>query len=290
MYNNNYNWLHAFLADQRTKVMGILNVTPDSFSGDGLLQMGGYPELTAHRIHQFIDAGVDIIDVGGESTRPGASDVLADEEIQRVLPVIQTIRSISSTVLISVDTTKAEVARYALMHGANMINDVSGLMTDPEMVDVAREFYAPVVIMHSQQAQGVYMSDQQPSSANRNESIVEEVARDLERLVIYAISRGLSRQQIIVDPGIGFGKTVGQNYSLLKNLNRIKNLGYPVLLGTSRKSFIGSTTQQPVEERLPGSLVSAAIGVMKGANILRVHDVLETVQAVHIIDAIREVS
>jgi dihydropteroate synthase len=279
------------LLQPRTKIMGILNITPDSFSGDGLIQNeDDYVGFALHRVHKYMASNVDIIDIGGESTRPGAFEIPLTEELNRVIPVIRAIRQ-QYDVPISIDTTKAEVARAALAVGANIINDVSGLLMDSEMVLVACEFKVPVIIMHSQHAQHLAPYDRINPVANRNQSIIDTVIQDLERLVSHAISQGITRQQIIVDPGIGFGKTVQQNLSLVKNLDRLKKaLGYPILLGVSRKSFIGQTIKKPVDQRIPGSIAAMTVGIMKGADIIRVHDVEETVQAALVADAIKVVS
>lgn len=271
----------------RTKVMGILNVTPDSFSGDGLW---GHDDTITHAItkaRQFIHQGVDILDLGGESTRPGAAPVSLVEELSRVVPVVQAIHQEFPDIIISIDTTKSEVAQAAIRAGASIINDVSGLLMDPEMIAVALEENVPVVIMHSQLGSGVQQFDRITPLSTCGRSIDAEVTSDLDRMTIHAISRGLTRHHIILDPGIGFAKTPEQNLQLISNLDRIKALGYPVLLGVSRKSFIGHATGEPVEKRLAGSLAAAAVGVMNGAHIVRVHDVEETVQAMKVVDAIR---
>ncbi len=271
----------------RTKIMAILNVTPDSFSGDGVLQdREATVQYALSRVHKFIACNADILDVGGESTRPGADDVSLEEEIQRVIPVIHAIRQ-HYDIPISIDTTKSKVAREALAAGANIINDVSGLMMDPDMAEVAREYKVPVVIMHSQQSILPNAFHSMSGSANRNYNIASEVADDLERMAIHAISRGILRQQIILDPGIGFGKTAQESLCLIHNLDRIKALGYPVLLGASRKSFIGKTCQSSVHQRVPGSLAALSVGILKGADIVRVHDVEESVQAAKVVDAIK---
>lgn len=272
---------------QKTKVMGIINVTPDSFSGDGLMQWDNLNQAAISQAKKMIEYGAYILDIGGESTRPGAGIIAADEELSRVIPVIEAVHNAFPEVLISIDTTKAVVASAAIKAGASIINDVSGLMMDPDMVGVAIEENVPVVIMHSQQGMCIQQKDRADPLSKCGRSIDIEVAADLECMAIYAIGRGLSRHHIILDPGIGFAKTPEQNLELILNLNRIKALGYPVLLGVSRKSFIGHTTGNPVDDRLAGSLAAASVGVLNGAHIVRVHDVKETVQAMKIVDAIR---
>lgn len=276
------------LMTRPTKVMGIINVTPDSFSGDGVMLTSDYIQKAVEQARIFIRQGADILDIGGESTRPGAKPVSLKDELVRVIPVIEAVHSEFPDVLISVDTSKADVARASIRAGATIINDVSGLMMDPDMTDVALDENVPVVIMHSQQGSSIQQIDRTDPLNKCGSSIDSIVADDLDRLAIHAISRGLTRHHIILDPGIGFAKTQEQNLELIGNLDRIRNLGYPVLLGVSRKSFIGYVTGDPVEKRLPGSLAAATIGVMKGAHIVRVHDVAETVQAVRIVDAIQK--
>lgn len=276
------------LMTRPTKVMGIINVTPDSFSGDGVMVTSDYIQKAVEQARIFIGQGADILDIGGESTRPGAKPVTLKDELVRVIPVIEAVHSEFPDVLISVDTSKADVARASIRAGATIINDVSGLMMDPDMTDVALDENVPVVIMHSQQGSSIQQIDRTDPLNKCGSSIDSIVADDLDRLAIHAISRGLTRHHIILDPGIGFAKTQEQNLELIGNLDRIRNLGYPVLLGVSRKSFVGYVTGDPVEKRLPGSLAAATIGVMKGAHIVRVHDVAETVQAVRIVDAIQK--
>lgn len=276
--------------DKKTHVMGIINVTSDSFSGDGVIQNDQeYLDLALKKAHQYMRANVDVLDIGGESTRPGSNPVSEEEEMHRVLPVIQAIRHHYSSVPISIDTVKANVAKAALTAGATIINDVSGFIQDSEMADVAVEFNVPIVLMHNGRTrQESTVSEYNPLyTASYSQDIVQDVMDDLEVLANQAISRGVKPHQIIVDPGIGFGKMPEQNLPLLKNLDRIKAMGYPILLGVSRKFFIGHLTQASVDKRLPGSIAAATIGVMKGANIIRVHDVEESIQAVQIADAIR---
>ena len=272
----------------RSHVMGILNVTPDSFSGDGLIGSKSDPSevmlSVLEKVKGWIAHGVDFLDIGGESTRPGSMPVSEEEELARVVPVIAAITGRYS-IPISIDTTKAAVAEAAIIAGACLINDVSGLMFDPKMCDVARAYNVPVVLMHNPVAAAIQQNEEGPKYWDSKE-VVELVAHELEKLAIHAISRGLTPQQIILDPGIGFGKTTEQNLALLKHIDRIKALGYPVLVGASRKSFIGNLTNVPVEGRLPGSIVAVCLAALKGVDILRVHDVPETVQAVKILNAL----
>lgn len=270
----------------RTYVMGILNITPDSFSGDGLGE--GELEPILERARKFVEAGVDILDVGGESTRPGASQVSAQEEIDRVLPVITALSSQFKT-LISIDTYKSKVAREALNAGASMLNDVWGLMVDPALGEVARETGAPLILMYNRS---------NPSNAAikeklggryigvEYENLLEDVKRELLDSVSLAHQAGVPDGQIILDPGIGFGKTVEQNLELVNRLDEIRDLGYPVLLGPSRKSFIGYTLDLPPDDRIEGTGAAVSVGITRGADIVRVHDVQQMVRISRMTDAL----
>lgn len=242
---------------ERTYIMGILNLTPDSFSSDGL---AGRPEEAVTRALEMEARGADIIDLGGESTRPQASQVDAEEELGRVLPVLERLVG-RLKVPISIDTYRAVTARRCLEAGAHMINDVWGLKRDPGLVRVVAEKGVPVVLV-SNQRDGPAKGD-----------IVGEVRADLERGMELALKAGVPRENIILDPGIGFGKTVEQNLALVGRLQELRALGLPLLLGTSRKSFIGAVLDLPVEERLEGTAATVAIGIARGADIVRVHDV-----------------
>lgn len=236
------------------------------------------------RASKFIEAGVDILDIGGESTRPGAIYVHPTEEINRVIPVIKILRDRFSIPL-SIDTTKADVAREAVQAGATIINDVSGLITDPQMVDIVQRSKTHVVIMHSHQNQFIVQSDRGGQYRSTNGyDFVAEIGHDIEKMTLHAISHGVHKSRIIIDPGIGFGKTVEQNIQLIYRLDQLKYMGYPILLGASRKSFIGHATDSAVHKRLGGSIAAGVVGILKGADILRVHDVEETVQAAKLID------
>lgn len=279
----------------RTYVMGILNLTPDSFSGDGLLQSslenpGSVPWNAAvlERARQFVQAGAEVLDVGGESTRPGAAPVSAAEEIERVLPAIRVLAS-ELNVLISVDTYKAEVAEAALQAGAHLVNDVWGLKADPDLAGVAARYQAPLILMHNRSSWahaeikeclgGRYVG--MPYA-----NLLEDVRRELGESIALAHAAGIPDEHLILDPGIGFGKTVEQNLELIRRLDEICALGYPVLLGPSRKSFIGYTLDLPPDQRLEGTLAAVVFGILRGANIVRVHDVLPVVRAVRMTDAL----
>lgn len=272
----------------RTFIMGVINVTPDSFSGDGLADRVDPVESALEQARGFATAGADILDVGGESTRPGSSPVSAQEELRRVIPVVQAVRS-ELDVLLSIDTYKAEVAKAALQAGANWINDVWGLRADPQMAAVAARTGAPVIIMHNRS---------RPADAElqtrlggryigvKYENLVEDVKRELMESVELARVAGVQDEQIILDPGIGFGKTVEQNLELIDRLAEIRALGFPVLLGPSRKGFIGYTLDLPVDQRVEGTAAAVAIGIARGADIVRVHDVETMVRVARMADAI----
>lgn len=274
---------------KRTYIMGILNVTPDSFSGDGLLNQADASAAALAQARRFIAAGADILDIGGESTRPGSSAVDAQEELNRILPVVQALASEGVETILSVDTYKAEVAEAALQAGADWINDVWALRADPLLAGVAARSGAPVVLMHNRI---------KPNSAELQErlgwrytgihyeNLVEDVRRELMESVLLARQAGVADEKIIIDPGLGFGKTVEQSLELLDRLDEIRALGFPLLLGPSRKSFIGYTLNLPVDERVEGTAAAVAIGIDRGADIVRVHDVEAMVRVARMTDAI----
>ncbi|MDQ0430891.1 dihydropteroate synthase [Planomicrobium stackebrandtii] len=255
--------------ENKTLVMGILNVTPDSFS-DGGKYNGLEQALT--RARQMMADGVDIIDVGGESTRPGYVQISDDEEIGRIVPVIKALRQ-QFDVLISVDTYKSRVADAAIAAGAHIINDIWGAKYDPAIAGVAAKWDVPIILMH-----------------NRNEAsysdFKEDIMRDLAESIQISLDAGVPKGNIWLDPGVGFAKSVVQNLEAMQLIGQMAELGYPVLLGTSRKSFIGKILGATVEERLEGSLATVCYGVNQGCHIVRVHDVKETVRAVRMIDAL----
>lgn len=254
------------------KVMGILNVTPDSFS-DG----GNYHQLESglYQVEQMLKQGADFIDVGGESTRPGATAVSLQQELDRVIPVIEQIRQRFDTV-ISIDTSKAEVMKQAVNAGAGLINDVRALQQE-DALGTAANLDVPVCLMHMQG---------QPAEMQNNpyyQNILLEVRDFFERRVKACVESGIDRTNIIIDPGFGFGKTLEHNYQLLSELRNLANMGFPILSGTSRKSMLGHLLNRQVDERLAGSIVTATLAVQQGANIIRVHDVKETVDAIKVI-------
>ena len=260
----------------RPIVMGILNVTPDSFS-DGGRHEGD--DALAHAL-RMVEEGAGIIDVGGESTRPGASEVAASEEIRRVAPVIEALAKRTSTP-IAVDTSKAEVMRAALAAGASMINDVRALR-EPGALEVAARSDAAVCLMHMQGEPRTMQ--QEPQYAH----VVQDVAAFLRERIERCVAAGLSRDRIVVDPGIGFGKRLEHNLALLASLPDLAQLAVPLLIGVSRKSMFGSLLGRPMQERLAGGLAVAAAAVLAGASVIRVHDVRETVDAVRVADALRD--
>ena len=273
----------------RTFIMGILNVTPDSFSGDGLLGEGDVLSAALEQAQRFAAAGADILDIGGESTRPGAQQVTADEEIARVEPVIRALVRADLNVLLSIDTYKAVTAEAALKAGADWVNDVWGLRADPLLAEVVARHRVPVVLMHNRSKPG--NAELQERLGGRYvgmeyTDLLADVSRELIESVDLALKAGIAKEAIILDPGIGFGKTVEQNLMLLNRLNEIKALGYPLLLGPSRKSFIGYTLNLPADQRLEGTLAACAVGIQRGADILRVHDVEPVVRLARMTDAI----
>ena len=257
----------------KTLVMGILNVTPDSFSDGG--KFHSLEKAVAHGL-QMVEEGADIIDIGGESTRPGAAPVHALEEIARTVPLIEKLRE-KTDALISIDTMKAEVARAAVVAGADIINDVSA-MADPEMVTVAVETGAGLVLMHMRGNPETMQNDP------RYTDVVSRVRNFLEERRTFAVENGIAEAQIALDPGIGFGKTDEHNLALLNGIPELAAGGRPVLIGASRKSFLGRLTGREVNDRLAGSLAAAVCSGMRGAHILRVHDVKESCDALQLVD------
>ena len=273
---------------RRTYVMGILNATPDSFSGDGLLTHEDWIVKAVTNARRFVEEGVDIIDIGGESTRPGSTPVTVEEELERVVPVIAAIRD-DLDVPLAVDTYRAAVAEAALDAGANWINDVWGMRMDPDIARVAARRGCMVVLMHNRS---------KPKNVAQEEllggryvgvlydDLINDVQLELQQSIDLALEAGVDSSRIVVDPGIGFGKTVDQNLQLINGLHHFKKLGFPILLGASRKSFIGYTLDLPPEERVEGTAAAIVIGIDRGADIVRVHDVKEMVRVVRMTDEI----
>ncbi|KUP04542.1 dihydropteroate synthase [Bacillus coahuilensis p1.1.43] len=255
--------------EKETLVMGILNLTPDSFSDGGKFTR---LEEAVTRVKEMIAEGADIIDVGGESTRPGHHPVDQEEEIARVIPVIQRL-SQEISVPISIDTYKEEVARQAVEAGASIINDVWGAKREPGIAKVAAHYGVPIIVMHNR-------------VDSHYESFEQEVLYELYESIAICREAGVANNQIILDPGIGFAKDVQQNIQMMQLLDRVVSLGFPVLLGTSRKSLIGHVLDLPVDERLEGSLATVSYGIQKGCHIVRVHDVKETKRTVKMMDVL----
>lgn len=283
--------------------MGILNLTPDSFSGDGLL--GGSEKsvgqdsdwqnkkttltMAFQQAQRFIAEGADILDIGGESTRPGAQLVSAAEEMERVIPLISALATSSKNILLSIDTYKAEVAEEALKAGAHIVNDVWGLHADPGLAEVVARYDVPVILMHNRSSWAHAEIKEHLGGRYVGipyENLIGDVKRELLESVAIAKQAGVKEHQIILDPGIGFGKTVEQNLELIDRLGEICTLGYPILLGPSRKSFIGYTLDLPPDQRQSGTAAAVALGIARGADIVRVHDVEFMVRVARMTDAI----
>jgi dihydropteroate synthase len=269
--------------------MGILNLTPDSFSGDGLMVGNKDPvQLALQQEREFVSAGADILDVGGESTRPGAAPVSLEEELARILPVIQAL-SKASEVLISVDTYKAAVAEAALQAGAHLVNDVWGFHADPDLAEVVARHHVPAILMHNRSSWAHAEIKERLGGRYVGipyDNLIQDVCTDLLGSVAIAKQAGIPDEHIILDPGIGFGKSVEQNLELVNRLDQIRALGYPVLCGPSRKSFIGYTLNLPPDQRLEGTAAAVAVSIVRGADILRVHDVGTMSRVIRMTDAI----
>ncbi len=257
---------------QRTFIMGVVNVTPDSFSGDGVLDVSE----AVDRARQMLAEGADVIDVGGESTRPGADPVAVEEELRRVVPVVQAlVRDLGAVV--SIDTQKAEVARRGLESGAVMINDVSALRTDPAMAPVVAAHRAPVVLMHG------YGGTMAPSASTGD--VMAEVVEFLRDRIGFAVAAGIPRESILLDPGFGFGKTVEQNLDVLRHLGTLRVLGQPIIIGPSRKGTIGRLLGGlPVGDRVEGTAAAVVVSIVHGADMIRVHDVQAMVRVARMTD------
>lgn len=257
--------------------MGVINVTPDSFSDGGLFFQG---ERAIQQGLVLYNEGADIIDIGGESTRPYSEEVSCDEELSRVIPVIEGLKE-NIPIPISIDTCKAEVARQALRAGASIINDISALRFDPEMASVAAEAGVPVILMHMQGTPGNMQDNPE------YDHLIPEILDFLQGAIDHAVKMGISRDLIIVDPGIGFGKSFGHNLEIIRGLNQFASLDRPVILGSSRKAFIGSILDKEAGERDTGTMATISAGILNGTHIVRVHNVKMAVDTAKIIDAIR---
>jgi len=271
---------------KQTYVMGILNVTPDSFSGDGLVGNDVIDKAVA-QAEKFVADGADILDIGGQSTRPGSQPIDAADEIKRVVPVIKAVRQ-AVDVPISVDTYWAKVADAALEAGANWINDVWGFNMDPDIAGVAAAANCPVVLMHNRSKPKDVAQEERLGGrfvGVEYDDLIEDIKRELLDSVELALAAGVKDTNIILDPGVGFGKTVSQNMRIVHELDQFKSLRFPILLGTSRKSFIGYTLDLPPDDRMEGTAATVAIGIDRGADIVRVHDVKPIVRVARMTDA-----
>jgi dihydropteroate synthase len=266
---------------ERTLIMGVLNVTPDSFSDGGKYEQ---PELAIERALAMERAGADLLDIGGESTRPGSEETSASEELNRILPVLEGLRG-RLKIPVSVDTRRSTIAELAICAGAEIINDVSGLRSDARMAEVAAKHRVPLILMHMR---GEPRTMQRGAFAR---DVMRDVALGLRESVAKARKAGVVKSQIILDPGIGFGKSYAQNYELIEKLPRLAVLGYPLLVGTSRKGFLGATLARdgkpaPTEERIWGTAATVTASILGGAHIVRVHDVAEMVQVARVTDCV----
>jgi dihydropteroate synthase len=266
---------------ERTLLMGVLNVTPDSFSDGGKYDQ---PELAIERALAMERAGADLLDVGGESTRPGSEDTSASEELDRILPVLEGLRG-RLKIPVSVDTRRSTIAELAIRAGAQIMNDVSGLRNDARIAEVAAKYGVPLVLMHMRGEPGTMQRG--PFARD----VMRDVARGLRESIAKARKAGVAKSQIILDPGIGFGKNYAQNYELLQKLPQLAALGYPLLVGTSRKGFLGATLAHdgkpaPPEERTWGTAATVTASILGGAHIVRVHDVAEMLQVARVADCV----
>lgn len=275
---------------ERTYVMGIINVTPDSFSGDGLLHPDEVTGAALEQARRFVEWGATMLDVGGESTRPGSAAIELEEELARVLPTIEGIaRELGDRAAVSVDTYKAEVARQAIAAGAHFVNDVWGLRMDPAMAPTVADLGVPVIVMHNRMRPKNAVQEERLGGrflGVHYDHLMADVVRELGESLELAATAGIPRERIIVDPGIGFGKTVEQSLELLNRLDELRVFGRPILLGPSRKSFIGYTLDLPSEERIEGTAATVAVGITRGADIVRVHDVREMARVARMTDAL----
>jgi len=275
-HDNFLNWCNS--QDRHSLVMGIVNVTPDSFSDGGHYLNS---KLAVRHALQLIEDGADILDIGGESSRPGATPLSEQEELDRVLPVIQGIREQNNSIPISIDTYKSVVAKKAINVGATFVNDISGFKMDSNMVSTVAELNVPVVLMHMNGT---------PQTMQKNlkyDNLIQDITSFFRHQIQKGKDAGISNDKFILDPGIGFGKTIEHNFSLIQHLNEFCNLGYPILVGPSRKTFIGTTLNLPVLERLEGTAAAVSASILNGARILRVHDVKEMKRVVTITEKIR---
>ena len=265
---------------ERTYVMGIVNVSPDSFSGDGASDI----ETAAAQAYRFVDEGADILDIGGESTRPGFSQITVEEELRRVVPVIERLAS-RINVPLSIDSSKYEVAKQSLAAGASILNDQWGLKTEPKLAELAAKRNVPIILMSNQRDIGGYDAGVGRDTANYKD-VMSEVITSLRKSVAAAQRAGVSKENIIIDPGIGFGKTWQQDIEIIRRLKELETMGLPILVGTSRKSLIKMVLNLPANQRVEGTAATVAVSIANGADIVRVHDVKQMVRVCKMTDAI----
>lgn len=282
----------VFKWGSKTYVMGIVNVTPDSFSGDGLIGNQNLTESVLKQSEQFIKDGADILDIGGESTRPGSHEISLQEEEDRVLPIIEILRK-TFDIPISIDTYKSALADQAIALGANLINDVWSLRADADMGTVVKNHNVPIILMHNRSSAKSTEFEEKLGGRYvgiKYNNLIEDIKSELLSSVDMAVEAGIANEKIILDSGIGFGKTVSQNLTLLNRGDEIRDLGYPLLVGPSRKSFIGYTLDLPPEERVEGTGAAIAVAITRRADIIRVHDVKEMANIAKMTDAITRAS
>jgi dihydropteroate synthase len=272
--NTEFRW------GERTYVIGIINTSPDSFSGDGIASV----DIAVEQARRFISEGADILDVGGESTRPGMTSITVKEEIKRIIPLIQRLAG-EVNVPISVDTSKYEVAEQALVAGASVLNDQWGLKKEPRLADLAARYGVPIILMSNQRDKGSY-DVSSGRDTGKYQDVMIEVISSLRQGIITAQHAGVPDEKIIVDPGIGFGKTWQQDIEIIRRLKELKEIGKPILIGTSRKSLIKMVLNLPANERLEGTAATVALSIANGADIVRVHDVKQMVRVCRMTDAI----
>lgn len=281
--------MQSFDWGKRTYLMGVINITPDSFSGDGILSHKDPIKQATLQAQEFVQAGAHILDLGAESSRPGSHTISTEQELERLLPILEAIKSINLDAAISIDTCKSKTAQICLEEGADWINDIWGLHADTALANIIHSFGATVVLMHNRsQAHairdlGVIGKSYQGSDY---QNLIEEIKADLSASIRIAKQAGIQEEKIILDPGIGFGKSVEQNLAIINHLDEFRCLGFPILIGPSRKSFIGQILDLPVEEREEGTAAAIAIGIARGADIIRVHNVRAMARVAKVSDAI----
>lgn len=281
--------MQLFEWGKHTYLMGIINITPDSFSGDGILSQVDPVSQALLQAQEFVQAGAHILDLGAESSRPGSHTINTEQELDRLLPVLKAIKALNLDAVISIDTCKSKTAQICLEEGAGWINDIWGLHADPALANVIHSFGATVVLMHNRsQAHAIQDLGKigQSYQGSDYKDLIEDIKADLSASIRIAKQAGIHDEKIILDPGIGFGKSVEQNLAILNHLDDFRSLGFPILIGPSRKSFIGQILGLPVEEREEGTAAAIAIGIVRGADIIRVHNIKAMGRVAKMSDAI----